>query len=480
MAAFAILIWPAIALLIFMNRAIAPAILMATVLPYLFLPEAFAIDLPGLPDLSKTFAITVGLIFGLLFSAARGRKISDLPVLKTEGFKFRVVLYVLVAALVGGVFVTILNNREWLVFGPTVLPGLRPWDAIGHFAQLIILAVPYFVARKYLATPDMHRALCKVLVLSGLVYTLLMLVEFRLSPQLHNWVYGYHQHSFLQHIRDGFRPMVFLEHGLWVGFFIFMAMMAAAALWKAEKQSKWFWALGWLFVILMVSKNLGAFAIGLMCLAVFFALHRKMQIWFVICVSLATLSFPALRQAQLLPIDSIVAAAENISEDRAQSLQFRLDNEDQLLARAFEKPLFGWGTWGRDRIYNEFGSDISVTDGLWIIVLGGWGWVGYVGFFGVLAAPLLFLAVTARRKEIPPETIALALICAGNFIYLIPNATLTPIGLLCFGALAGFVQFDRNQETADVAQAVLEGRRAARSYTRFPHKVAQRQSTADN
>lgn len=479
MAAFAILIWPAIALLIFTNRAIVPAILTATVLPYLFLPEAFAINLPGLPDLDKTFAITIGLIVGLLFFAARGRKAPDLPALKTEGFKFRFVLYVLLAAVVGGIFVSIRNNGEWLVFGPTVLPALRPWDALGRIAELFIFAVPFFVARKYLATPDMHRALLKVFVVAGLVYTLFMLVEFRLSPQLHNWVYGYHQHSFLQHIRDGYRPIVFLEHGLWVGFFMFMALMAAAALWKAEKQSKWLWAMGWLFVILMISKNLGAFVIGLMSLAVFFGLHRKMQIWFVIVVALSTLSFPALRQAQLVPIDSIMSAAESISEDRAGSLRYRLDNEDQLLARASEKPFFGWGSWGRDRIYNEYGSDISVTDGLWIIILGGWGWVGYVGFFGVLAAPLVFLAATARRKEVPPETIALALICAGNFIYLIPNATLTPIGLLCFGALAGFAQFDRKQETVDVAQAALQGRREAHSYTRFPHKVARRQGTAD-
>ncbi|WP_157058837.1 hypothetical protein [Loktanella sp. 5RATIMAR09] len=448
-------------------------------LPYLFLPEAFAINLPGLPDLDKTFAITGGLIVGLLFFAVRGRKAPDVPALKTEGFRFRFVLYVLLAVLIGGVFVTIRNNGEWLVFGPTVLPALRPWDAIGRIAELIIIALPFFVARKYLATPDMHRALLKVFALSGLIYTLFMLVEFRLSPQLHNWVYGFHQHSFLQHIRDGYRPMVFLQHGLWVGFFIFMAVMAAAALWKAEKETKWLWALGWLLVILMVSKNLGAFVIGLMCLAVFFALRRKMQIWFVICVSLATLSFPALRQAHLVPIDSILSAAASISEDRAGSLEYRLDQEDQLLARAYEKPLFGWGTWGRDRIYNEFGSDISVTDGLWIIVLGGWGWVGYAGFFGVLAAPLLFLAATARRKEIPPETIALALICAGNFIYLIPNATLTPIGLLCFGALAGFVQFDRKQEPVDVPDAVLQGRRAPRSYTRFPHKVAQRRGAPE-
>jgi hypothetical protein len=477
MAAIAILSWPIFALIIFAKRPVVPAILAATVLPYLFLPEAYSIALPNMPDLGKTSAISVGLIAGLLLFGNRARSAAELPTLKTEGTAFRFVLFALLGAVVLGSVATILNNGELLVYGPRVLPAMQLMDAIGRLSDLVILAVPFFVARKYLATPEMHRVLLKVLVLSALGYSLLMLVELRLSPQLHNWVYGYHQHSFLQHIRDGFRPMVFLEHGIWVGFFIFMALLSAAALWKAEKHYKWLMATGWIFIILMVSENLGAFAVALLCLAVFFGLHRKMQMWFVIVVALATVTYPALRQAQLIPIDRIMTAAESVSADRASSLRFRLMNEDELLERALEKPLTGWGSWGRDRIYDGAGRNLSVTDGLWIIILGAWGWIGYIGFFGVLAAPLVFLAATARRKEIPPETIALALICAGNFIYLVPNATLTPIGLLCFGALAGFAQFDQIKASAAPVDGTDRGRRPTYGYTRFPHKTAQRQTT---
>ena len=34
----------------------------------------------------------------------------------------------------------------------------------------------------------------------------LCVIELRFSPQLHNWVYGYHQHDFVQTIRDGGYP----------------------------------------------------------------------------------------------------------------------------------------------------------------------------------------------------------------------------------------------------------------------------------
>ena len=64
---------------------------------------------------------------------------------------------------------------------------------------------------------------------------------------------------------------------------------------------------------------------------------------------------------------SAVALTKSIvGEDRAGSLEFRLDNEDMLIARAMQRPLFGWGGWGRARVHDEDGKDISVTDGLWI------------------------------------------------------------------------------------------------------------------
>ncbi len=462
----ALLSWPLIALVIFSKRATVPAILSATTLSYLFLPEAFAINLPGLPDLNKTATVSVGLLLGLMFFGRRYVKDGTEPTLVIGSRLFRLLLGALAATIVIGTILTVLNNREFIVVGPLFLPGLRPWDAIGSLGDLALILAPYVIARKYLATPDTHLALLKILVFSGLGYSLLMLVEIRLSPQLHTWIYGYFQHSFGQHIRNGFRPIVFLEHGLWVGFFIFMAMMGAVALWKAEAKQHWLWAAAWIFVILMISKNVGAFVIGLFCLAVFFGLWRKMQLRIIFVIALATLTFPALRQAELLPVYEITAAARNFSEERAQSLEFRLRNEDLLLARAFEKPLTGWGGWSRDRLFNESGREITVSEGYWILTLGKSGWLGYIGMLGLLALPLLFLGLTSRRKDVPPQTVALGLICAGNLIYMIPNATLTPLGLLCFGALSGFAQFDKVTEPVRSVAKQVKGRRSL-PYTRF-------------
>jgi hypothetical protein len=475
LATFALLMWPFLAILVFARLAVIPAVLLATFVPYLLLPEAFKIVLPGIPDLDKRAIISIGLAGGLIFYGARGRNKANLPELKTASRLFRFVLLSLVATILIGSILTVMNNREMLFFGPTVLPAMRPWDAVGLAGGLILFIIPFFIARRYLATPEAHRALLVILVISSLCYSFLMLIEIRLSPQLHKWVYGYFQHSFGQHIRDGYRPIVFLEHGLWVGFFIFMALVAAAALWKSEKDTKWLWAGSWIFIILMISKNLGAFAIGLMCLGVILGLWRNMQIWVVILIALTTLTYPALRHAELIPLEQILDAAESVSEDRAQSLEYRLRNEDRLLARAFEKPLTGWGSWSRDRIFNDEGESVAVSEGLWILTLGAWGWIGYVGLFGMLTWPLLSLQFTSRRKEIPIETTALALICAGNLLYLIPNATLTPIGLLCFGALAGFAQYDRANATAqyDRANATAQRLRVQR-YSRFTQTAQAR------
>jgi hypothetical protein len=73
------------------------------------------------------------------------------------------------------------------------------------------------------------------MVVGGLLYLPLCLFEMQMSPRLHSIVYGYHQHSFGQHIRgDGYRPKVFMQHGL------------ATALWMATASlvGVWLWMTG--------------------------------------------------------------------------------------------------------------------------------------------------------------------------------------------------------------------------------------------
>ena len=91
--------------------------------------------------------------------------------------------------------------------------------------------LPLILARKFLARPTEHRTFLIVLCTSGLLYSLLALYEVRMSPQLNNMVYGFFPHSWRQHIRgNGFRPLVFLEHGLFLGIFLSTTVLAAFGL----------------------------------------------------------------------------------------------------------------------------------------------------------------------------------------------------------------------------------------------------------
>src|SRR5207248_1739976 len=94
--------------------------------------------------------------------------------------------------------------------------------------------VPYLAGRLYLGDRDSFRDLVAAVLVGGLVYLPLCLVEIRFSPQLHLWVYGFLQHDFSQTIRfDGYRPMVFMQHGLELGLWMSAACLAGYWLWRA-------------------------------------------------------------------------------------------------------------------------------------------------------------------------------------------------------------------------------------------------------
>ena len=176
------------------------------------------------------------------------------------------------------------------------------------------------------------------------------------------------------------------------------------------------------------------------------------------------LTYPVLRGSDLAPVDAVFTLAENVSEERASSFRVRLDNEEILLDRAMERPLFGWGGHGRSRVVNEYGRDITISDGYWVIAIGVGGWSRYLGEFGLLAAPLLLLAWRARRLEAGPETAVLAIIMAASLIDLIPNATLTPVTWLVAGALWGRLEV----RAAETEPPAPDSRRRKLAYTRFP------------
>jgi len=304
---------------------------------------------------------------------------------------------------------------------------------------------PFFLGRQMMRRPEDSIDIMRALVLVGLIYSLPMLFEIRMSPQLNTWIYGYlPKASFAQEARGGgFRPVVFVGHGLLLAFFTMTTVVAAATLsrlrirvWQLPAGA----VMGYLSVLLLLCKTLSALLYATLLVPVVRWASPRMQIRVALFLVAVTLSYPILRIDDRIPTDSILKIAHTISVDREQSLKTRFDNEQQLLDKAWQRKWFGWGRYGRSRIYDDDGKDISTTDGFWIITLGGYGLVGFAALFGLLAFTI-FRAATALKYAGSKQDAALlaaqALLVAIYMINLVPNSAFYPWTWLLVGSLLG-------------------------------------------
>lgn len=353
-------------------------------------------------------------------------------------------VWALLALIVASQFAAALTNSDPVVIGGRYLPAMSAYDGFSRTLASMVQVLPFVLGWHYLTTARDHAMITRLLVLAGLAYSFMALIEVRLSPQLNVWVYGFFPHAFVQHMRgDGFRPLVFLPHGLWLAIFLATAILAAAGQWRQERLKgarcgEWLLFLAWLLMTLVLAKSLGALALTLGLLPLVLFASCRFQMTVAAALTALVLFYPAVRNAGLVPVDLVEEIAADINQERASSWRFRVDNEDRLLARAMERPLFGWGGWGRNAIYDaQSGQETSVTDGFWIITLGHTGWVGYLSTFGLLCLPVLAIWRRSRRLPVEPATVALAVILTCNLLDMIPNASLTPLTWLIAGALTG-------------------------------------------
>lgn len=355
-----------------------------------------------------------------------------------------VLMYILAFGFIIAPILSSFDNSYELQLGAASIHGFYPLDGVKIALRNMMLLAPLHIGRRFLSTDYARALLLKALPAAMLVYSLPMLFEIRISPQLHGWVYGYFPNdTFLQEVRaGGFRPVVFVGHGLALATLTAIAVLAAVVIMRAKGRivrAPTGAVVAYLSGLLVLCKSLGP---GLY--AVIFApiaLFTKPRLWVKIgcAVSLVILSYPLLRDHGLAPTELVSRVATSISPERNNSLQVRLLNEGQLLAKAEQKPWFGWGAWGRNLIYDQWtGKNISVTDGGWIIYFGVYGWFGYLCFYGLLAAAL-FQALAAMGKELTPGNITrggVALLLAVYLIDSIPNAPEEWLIFLLAGSLA--------------------------------------------
>ena len=102
-----------------------------------------------------------------------------------------------------GPFITAELNTDPVVLANKTLPAETHYDALSAVVAQFLALIPFFVGRRVLKSSRDNEEIFCVLVIAGLIYSLPMLLEVRISPQLHYWFYGYYPSDFNQYMRDG-------------------------------------------------------------------------------------------------------------------------------------------------------------------------------------------------------------------------------------------------------------------------------------
>jgi hypothetical protein len=442
-AQMALLGWPVATLLLFLTMSTQRAIVASLVGAYLLLPFGLAYDFPGVPLLDKN---SIPNVVAFLLALVLGRS-GEFRWIRSVPVNLLLLGYVL------GPFATGYSNPDTVTIGAVMMPGLSLYNSFSTAAGRAIEVMPFILGAGLLSKERAHRDILLIFVMAALAYTPLMVMEIIKGPFIQARLYGLDPGDYYQQqIRGtGFRSMVFIGHGLLVSTFVALSLLAAIGMWRSRLRVWGIPALGcaaYLFAILILNKSAGAL-VFIVLIAPLLLLSARRFLTLALAVGLVVVLYPSVRASGLIPIETIQSVASGFSKDRGASLDTRLRNEEILLDRANQRPLFGWGGYNRNRVFvvTAWGSttDVTLTDGTWIIILGTGGWLGYVSLFGLLCYPFWHL-YRRRRSDISPATLALVAMLLFNVLDLIPNSSLRPITWLIAGALAGFTAVRPQQQ----------------------------------
>ncbi len=394
-------------------------------LGWCFLPVA-GYPVPGLPDYTKMFATTLGTLLGVLVFH---------PELVFQCRPSPLDIPAIVFCI--------------CPFASSMTNDLGAYDGLSAVAnQTITWGLPYGIGRLvYRSAADVTQ-LGEAMIVCGVVYIPFCLWEVMMSPQLHYQLYGFYQHSLAQTVRGGgWRPMVFMQHGLQVALWMCGCLVLCFSHWWLGRRNnfggiKIVWLLAALAITFVLLKSTGAYLLALLGIGTIAAVRASGTFFPLLLLPMMVMLFLPLRINEIVTGRSLVDWVQtSVSDARAESLEFRLNNEDRLLAKAKKQWMFGWGGWGRNHVYDEQGKDITVTDGLWIIELGTHGVLGLASLFGLLLSGVIAIALSGnvfweKLKTIEiANVVGISIICTLSAIDSIPNAMVLPIFTLSAGAI---------------------------------------------
>lgn len=374
----ALLGWPFLMAALVVVIPVRRVVLISIIGGNLFLPQA-GLVFSGFPNYTKPLAAGLGALVAALL-VATPQLLSWRPkVLDVFFFSF------LLAPAIS-----------------SLMNGLGGYDALSAGVNRFLeWGVAYWVGRSLFTDSEGMRELALGFVLGGLVYVPFCVWESVMSPQLHKQIYGFRPSDFGMTKRwGGWRPNVFMQHGLAVGAWMASAALVAWVLWRAKVVRSvcgipiMIVALG-LVVVTIGLRSTGAAALMIVLIAAAEIVHMTRLRVVLLALLLGPAGYIGLRVAGW-DGQQLMDWSATFAEDRVGSLRVRLENDALIVDRAMEQPVFGWGRWGRWRVKDEVtGEDITISDSWWGILVGSTGVFGLVAAYGTFIAPMFQIV---RRK----------------------------------------------------------------------------------
>jgi hypothetical protein len=193
----------------------------------------------------------------------------------------------------------------------------------------------------------------------------------------------------------GYRPLVFMQHGLMVGLFMACAALLAWWLWRTKARRRILGLPAGAVVGVLLAATVACKSVGAVVLLVVgvLALEAGARLRAPIVLALLLVVPPVYCTSRIVGWDgtSLVRLANHsLNPERANSLWVRLYNERVLMTKALQKPWTGWSR-SETQLFDEEGERITVTDSLWIILLGSIGVSGLAAMLLALAGPVTAL-----------------------------------------------------------------------------------------
>jgi hypothetical protein len=414
--------WPLVVLAIFLALPPRRAIICSVVGAWMFLPMA-TYDLPGIPDISKMSIASISVF------------------LCTVGFHFP--QYSKIQLSWWDCFIFF-----WLAvpFPAAVVNGYGVYEGLSIvLSQVFAWGLPYLVGRAFFGTSDSLSELAFGIFVAGLVYAPLVLFEMKVSPQLHTWVYGYHQHTFSQARKgDGWRPTVFMQHGLAVAMFMATSSITGLWLWLSGRTKKLLGSPIWVFTVPL-------FLVSVSCRSSYALLLQVTGVGAILSLRFFKLRVFLLSIVMIAPIYLIARTvvgwdaqilkdiASEMGSDRARSLNVRLTSEDIILDWMNGHEWIGRSNYSQLIVDTRRTGEKFIPDALWVIAYGKFGYIGLVSLLGaLLVGPSLYFLRNSPVGLASPYAAgatSLAVVLALHACDNLQNAMINPIYMLVAGGL---------------------------------------------